>query len=112
MAEFIINQEVKTETPTVEVTLSATNALPLGRHTFRLVVVDDSGNTSIPDDVIVIVADTENPTAVLACATQREPRDQLQPRWQPIFRRRRWSCGDLFVDLHGSALSRQAEPMR
>jgi hypothetical protein len=66
MAEFIINQEVKTETPTVEVTLSATNALPLGRHTFRLVVVDDSGNTSIPDDVIVIVADTENPTAVLA----------------------------------------------
>jgi hypothetical protein len=65
MAEFIINQEVKTETPTVEVTLSATNALPLGRHTFRLVVVDDSGNTSIPDDVIVIVADTENPTAVL-----------------------------------------------
>jgi hypothetical protein len=41
------------------------NALPLGRHTFRLVVVDDSGNSSIPDDVIVIVADTENPTAVL-----------------------------------------------
>ncbi|MEF8721917.1 hypothetical protein E4Q23_17735 [Candidatus Accumulibacter phosphatis] len=65
MAEFIINQEVKTETPTVEVTLSADSALPLGRHTFRLVVVDDSGNSSIADDVIVIVADTENPTAVL-----------------------------------------------
>ena len=28
-------------------------------------MVDDSGNSSIPDDVIVIVADTENPTAVL-----------------------------------------------
>lgn len=65
MAEFVINQEVRTETPTVEVTLTANNALPLGRHTFRLVVVDDSGNSSIPDDVIVIVADTENPTAVL-----------------------------------------------
>jgi len=65
MAEFVINQEVRTETPTVEVTLSANNALALGRHTFRLVVVDDSGNSSIPDDVIVIVADTENPTAVL-----------------------------------------------
>ena len=66
MAEFIINQEVKTETPTIEVTLSTDNALPLGRHTFRLVVVDDSGNTSIPDEVIVIVADSENPTAVLS----------------------------------------------
>lgn len=65
MAEFIINQEVRTEIPSVEVTLSADNALPFGRHTFRLVVIDDSGNTSIPDDVTVIVADTENPTAVL-----------------------------------------------
>lgn len=65
MAEFIINQEVKTETPTVEVTLSAEKPLRLGRHTFRLVVVNDSGNTSIPDDVIVIVADSANPTAVL-----------------------------------------------
>ena len=66
MAEFIINQEVRTETPTVEVTISPNNPLPLGRHTFRLVVVDDSGNSSIPDDVVVIVADQENPTAVLS----------------------------------------------
>ncbi|MBN8442663.1 MAG: hypothetical protein J0M28_13350 [Thauera sp.] len=65
MAEFIINREVRTDTPTVEVTIGAANALPLGRHTFRLVVVDDSGNSSIPDDVVVIIADTENPTAVL-----------------------------------------------
>ncbi len=66
MAEFVINQEVKTETPTVEVTLSPNAPLALGRHTFRLVVVDDAGNSSIPDDVVVIVADTENPTAVLS----------------------------------------------
>ncbi len=65
MAEFIINTEVKTETPSVEVTVSANRPLPLGRHVFRLVVVDDSGNTSIPDDVVVIVADTDAPTAVL-----------------------------------------------
>ena len=65
MAEFIINQEVKTDTPIVEVTLSVDKPLPLGRHTFRLVVVDDSGNSSIPDEVVVIVADTTNPTAVL-----------------------------------------------
>ncbi len=65
MAEFIINKEVKTDTATVEVTLSTDKPLALGRHTFRLVVVDDSGNLSIPDDVVVIVADSTNPTAVL-----------------------------------------------
>ena len=65
MATFVINQVVKTDTPTVEVTVPTDKPLPLGRHTFRLVVVDDSGNTSIPDEVVVIVADTVNPTAVL-----------------------------------------------
>ena len=66
MAEFIINQEVKTSTSTVEVTIGADNPLPLGRHTFRLVVVDDSGNQSVPDEVVVIVADQQNPTAILS----------------------------------------------
>ncbi|MCP5310782.1 hypothetical protein [Cognatazoarcus halotolerans] len=66
MAEFIINKEVKTDTPTVEVTLSVDKPLALGRHTFRLVVVDDSGNISVPDEVVVIVADTTNPTAVIS----------------------------------------------
>ena len=51
MAEFIINTEVKTETPTVEVTLSPQRPLALGRHTFRLVVVDDAGNQSIPQNL-------------------------------------------------------------
>lgn len=66
MAEFIINTEVKTETPTVEVTVAPNRPLPIGRHVFRLVVVNDSGNTSVPDEVTVIVADTEAPTAVLS----------------------------------------------
>jgi hypothetical protein len=65
MAEFIVNQDVETETPTVEVTISPNNPLRLGRHRFRLIVVDDSGNKSIPDEVVVIVADQEAPTAVL-----------------------------------------------
>ena len=44
MATFIVNQDVTTTTPTVEVTLSADKPLPIGRHTFRLIVVDDSGD--------------------------------------------------------------------
>ena len=39
--------------------------LPVGQHLFNLTVVDDSGNTSTPALITVIVADTSAPTAVL-----------------------------------------------
>lgn len=65
MAEFAINTEVATDIPTVEVTLSPDKPLPIGRQRFRLVVVDDSGNVSQGDEVVVIIADQDAPTAVL-----------------------------------------------
>ncbi|MBE0623297.1 MAG: hypothetical protein IH606_00670 [Burkholderiales bacterium] len=66
MAEFAINTDIVTNEPTIEVTLSAAAPLPLGRHRFRLIVLDDAGNKSVGDEVEVLVADQENPTAVLA----------------------------------------------
>lgn len=65
MAEFVLNADVVTREPTVEVTVTRERPLALGRHTFRLIVVDDAGNKSIPDEVQIIVADQENPTAVI-----------------------------------------------
>lgn len=65
MAEFILNQDVDTDVPAVEVTITANNPLPFGRHRFRLIVIDNSGNESKPDEADVIVADLEAPTAVL-----------------------------------------------
>ncbi|WP_341679308.1 hypothetical protein [Niveibacterium sp. SC-1] len=65
MAEFAINTDIATDTPTIEVTLSVDRPLAIGRHRFRLVVVDDAGNASQPDEVVVIVADQGAPTAVL-----------------------------------------------
>jgi hypothetical protein len=65
MAEFVVNQDVVTDVPTVEVTIGPTNPLKLGRHRFRLIVLDDAGNKSAPDEVEVIVADQDAPTAVL-----------------------------------------------
>jgi len=65
MAEFAINTDIATDTPTIEVTLSADRPLPLGRHRFRLIVVDDAGNKSAADEVVVIIADQGAPTAVL-----------------------------------------------
>jgi hypothetical protein len=65
MADFIINQDIVTDAPTIEVTVNSDKPLPLGRHRFRLIVVDNSGNKSAPDDVEVIVVDASAPTAVL-----------------------------------------------
>ena len=65
MAEFVINQDVVTAEDKVEVTITSGRQLPLGRHQFRLVVVDDSGLRSANDDIIVIVADQDAPTAIL-----------------------------------------------
>ena len=66
MAEFLINTDVVTDQPTVEVTVTAAKPLRLGRHQFRLIVIDDSGNKSIADVKEVVIADKVNPTAVLA----------------------------------------------
>lgn len=65
MADFVIGTDISTDTPTIEVTVSADKPLPIGRQTFRLVVVDDSGNVSQGDQVQIIVADQDAPTAVL-----------------------------------------------
>jgi hypothetical protein len=65
MADFVVNADVVTDQPSVEVTVSPNQPIPLGRQRFRLVVVDDAGNRSAADEVIVIIADQEAPTAVL-----------------------------------------------
>ncbi len=61
-------------TPTVEVTVSPNNPMPSAGQRFRLVVVDDSGNASAADEVTIIVADQDAPTAVL-----RAPRMVARP---------------------------------
>ena len=70
MSDFVIGQPVETADPGVEVTISADNPLPVGKHVFSLVVVDDSGNESQPDEVTVIVKDDIAPTAVIKAPTQ------------------------------------------
>jgi len=72
MAEFIIGQEIATADPTIEVSVSADNPLPVGKHVFQLVVEDDSGNVSLPDTVEIIVRDTKAPTAVVKAPAQVE----------------------------------------
>ena len=50
MAVFEINKPIETSEPTIKV-----ERLPRGQHTFRLIVVDGSGNISAPDDLKIEV---------------------------------------------------------
>ena len=65
MPKFTIGQPITTNEPDIEVEVSRDNPLPPGRHRFRLIVVDDAGQESAPDEVEVIVVDESRPTAVL-----------------------------------------------
>jgi hypothetical protein len=65
MADFVPGVEITTDVPTIEVTVTPDRPIPLGRQLFRLVVVDNAGNISKADQVVVIIADQDAPTAVL-----------------------------------------------
>ena len=67
MARFVPgrDREVKSADPILEVMVDRANPLAVGKHTFQLVVTDDSGNNSEPAVVSVIVLDKDRPTAVI-----------------------------------------------
>jgi hypothetical protein len=73
MATFIPGQsgEVRADEPVLDVVIGGgTNAvLRPGRHVFRLIVTDDSGNDSEPADVSIIVLDQARPTAIIDVIT-------------------------------------------
>lgn len=65
MAKLDINVPFETDQARIVVDVDPAKPLARGRQAFQLEVVDDSGNVSAPDRIIVIVADRERPTAVL-----------------------------------------------
>jgi len=65
MAEFKPGVPVVQAAPSVTVDVKPDNPLPVGALTFKLVVVDDSGNESEPAFLKVTIADVDKPTAVL-----------------------------------------------
>jgi hypothetical protein len=67
MAQFIPGTDtvVKSADSLLEVLASRQTPLRAGKHVFQLVVTDDTGNTSEPATVTVIVRDNQRPTAVI-----------------------------------------------
>jgi hypothetical protein len=72
MPEMNIGQTIVTTENGLEVTVKPDSPLSVGRHVFQLVVEDDSGNQSQPDQVTVIVRDSQAPTAVIGAPAQVE----------------------------------------
>jgi len=68
MAQFVPGRDTEVRAdgdPLLEVLVDRQNTLAVGRHTFQLVVTDDSGNDSAPATVTIIVLDRDRPTAVI-----------------------------------------------
>jgi hypothetical protein len=84
MAAFQPNVPIAQKTPLIQVDPSPT--LIVGSHRFQLVVVDDSGNTSVAALLDVVVKDTVAPTAVLDVTDSTGKRlDPVVPFGQPFF---------------------------
>jgi hypothetical protein len=65
MAVFTTGQQVVTNDPHVDVTVTPAAPLPPGKHRFQLIVVDDAGNASDPTFADIVVVDDKKPTAVI-----------------------------------------------
>jgi hypothetical protein len=65
MAFFKFGAPIESKEPNIAVEIDPTDPLPVGRRRFQLIVVDDSGNESLPAELVVIIADNERPTAVI-----------------------------------------------
>ena len=68
--EDIRANPIKTDDYTLTIQMP-NEKLKIGGHTFQLVVADDSGNISAPAKVMLIVIDTEAPTAVLTVTDEQ-----------------------------------------
>jgi hypothetical protein len=86
MATFNENVPISQRDPLIQVDVTAANPLALGAHKFQLVVVDNSGNTSAPTTIDVIVKDAVAPTAVLDVTDANGKRlDPTVPFGSPFF---------------------------
>lgn len=65
MPVFMPGTRVETQEPLILVDIDPERPYPPGRMRFQLVVTDDSGNTSVPAELVVQVLDTQAPNAVL-----------------------------------------------
>lgn len=72
MTQLVPNQPLRTRVPTITVD----GNLPIGRHRFQLVVVDNDGNRSAPDEVVVTIVRR-------GIGPVPDPRDPREPPVRP-----------------------------
>jgi hypothetical protein len=78
VATFEPGAPVQTDSPEIEVTVNPRRPLPIGKHVFSLVAVDNSGNRSKPARLTVEVFEEdptpERPTPFRPFTRPRPPR--------------------------------------
>jgi len=98
--EEIRSNPIKTNDATLTITLP-NQKLKVGSHTFQLQVEDDSTNVSAPAQVMLIVLDTQAPTAVL---TLTDEQGQLLPNNSVSFGQGFILNGKRSVDVGGGSI--------
>ena len=99
--EDIRANPIKTNDATLTITMPD-EKLKVGSHTFQLQVEDDSGNVSTPARVMLIVIDTQAPTAVVTVSdAQGRPLDNNTISFGQDF----ILNGKRSVDIGGSSVS-------
>lgn len=106
MAQFVpgTDTEVQAKEPLLQVLVSRTAPLKVGKHVFNLVVTDDSGNKSAPAVITIIVADGELPTAVIDFINadgKRIPDPQVTVRFGEAFQ----LSGERSTDVGGNPVA-------
>lgn len=69
--EKLLEQQKVSTTDSQLVVQMPDQKLQVGKHVFQLTVEDDSGNTSVPATITVIVVDQTAPTAVIDLADEQ-----------------------------------------
>ncbi len=98
--EEISASPVSTGDPMLKIDQSG-RKLSVGGHSFQLEVQDDSGNVSSPTQVLLIVVDTQAPTAVL---TVRDENGLLLPGNRIEFGKEFILDGSRSVDIGGGSI--------
>ena len=63
--QLSVNKTITTSDASLAIQVDENKPLPPGVYDFQLVVIDDSGNQSVPAVTKVIVVDDKKPTAVI-----------------------------------------------
>lgn len=108
MAKFVFGSQTDatSDEPTLEIVIDPAKPMKVGKYVFRLVVTDDAGNDSDPQDIIISVLDKDRPTAVITLINAQGERINT-PSVEIPFGQKFMLTGDKSTDIGGNVVKYQ-----